>query len=327
MAEQNIGKVVQVVGPVLDIRFENGHLPALLNAVHVDNAGETVVCEVAQQLGDDTVRCIAMSSTDGLQRGTPALDTGASISVPVGDECLGRVFNLLGEPVDNLPAPEDAERYQCIFAKNEGAVVMPAAGANFSRELMKRLEIRGAEFTYVTLHASLGMFREIDVEDLTKHKADSEQMEVTAEASQVFNAASARESKICAVGTTTLRALETASTANGEIKPFEGWTNRFIFPPYQFTTANCLISNFQLPYSMMLMNQASFGGYEQVMNAYDIALKIEQTAGYYECQKCGHKYIPTFNSVMWAMHFGRTRYMKCPECNKRSWQKKVLKKG
>jgi S-adenosylmethionine:tRNA ribosyltransferase-isomerase len=106
-------------------------------------------------------------------------------------------------------------------------------------------------------------------------------MEVTAEASQVFNAASARESKICAVGTTTLRALETASTANGEIKPFEGWTNRFIFPPYQFTTANCLISNFQLPYSMMLMNQASFGGYEQVMNAYDIALKEGYRFGFY----------------------------------------------
>ena len=113
MAEQNIGKVVQVVGPVLDIRFDNGHLPALLNAVHVDNGGETVVCEVAQQLGDDTVRCIAMSSTDGMVRGAKAVDTGAGITVPVGHETLGRVFNLLGEAIDNKEQPTTAER-RCI---------------------------------------------------------------------------------------------------------------------------------------------------------------------------------------------------------------------
>ena len=113
MAEQNIGKVVQVVGPVLDIRFDNGHLPALLNAVHVDNEGETVVCEVAQQLGDDTVRCIAMSSTDGMVRGAKAVDTGAGITVPVGHETLGRVFNLLGEAIDNKEQPTTAER-RCI---------------------------------------------------------------------------------------------------------------------------------------------------------------------------------------------------------------------
>ena len=113
MAEQNIGKVVQVVGPVLDIRFENGQLPALLNAIHVDNGGETVVCEVAQQLGDDTVRCIAMSSTDGMVRGARAVDTGAGITVPVGKETLGRIFNLLGEAIDNGEQPETAERH-CI---------------------------------------------------------------------------------------------------------------------------------------------------------------------------------------------------------------------
>jgi S-adenosylmethionine:tRNA ribosyltransferase-isomerase len=183
--------------------------------------------------------------------------------------------------IKRAPEADDADRYQCIFAKNEGAVVLPAAGANFSREMLKRLEIRGAEFTYVTLHASLGMFREIDVEDLTKHKPDSEQMEVNEEASKKFNEAAARESRICAVGTTTLRAIETASTANGQIKPFEGWTNRFIFPPYQFTTANCLVSNFQLPYSTMLMNQAAFGGYDEVMNAYNIALKEGYRFGFY----------------------------------------------
>ena len=113
MAEQNVGKVVQVVGPVLDIRFDNGHLPALLNAVHVDNNGEVVVCEVAQQLGDDTVRCIAMSSTDGMVRGARAVDTGGGITVPVGHETLGRIFNLLGEAIDNGEQPKTAER-RCI---------------------------------------------------------------------------------------------------------------------------------------------------------------------------------------------------------------------
>ena len=113
MAEQNVGKVVQVVGPVLDIRFDNGHLPALLNAVHVDNNGEVVVCEVAQQLGDDTVRCIAMSSTDGMVRGARAVDTGEGITVPVGHETLGRIFNLLGEAIDNGEQPKTAER-RCI---------------------------------------------------------------------------------------------------------------------------------------------------------------------------------------------------------------------
>ena len=113
MAEQNVGKVVQVVGPVLDIRFENGHLPALLNAIHVDNNGETVVCEVAQQLGDDTVRCIAMSSTDGMVRGARAVDTGEGITVPVGPQTLGRIFNLLGEAIDNQEQPQTEERH-CI---------------------------------------------------------------------------------------------------------------------------------------------------------------------------------------------------------------------
>ncbi len=177
--------------------------------------------------------------------------------------------------------PDDAERFQTEFATVEGAVVAPATSCNFSRILLKRMEIAGIEKAFITLHASLGMFREIDVEDLTKHKCDSEQMEVTHEASDIFNHASENERRICAVGTTTLRALETASTANGMIKPFEGWTNKFIFPPYEFKTANCLVSNFQLPYSSLLMAQAAFGGYEKVMEAYKIALEEEYNFGFY----------------------------------------------
>lgn len=183
--------------------------------------------------------------------------------------------------INRKPEPEDAKRYQTIFARNEGAVVAPAAGCNFSRELLKRMEIKGIDLGFLTLHTSLGVFREIDVEDLTKHKTDSEQMDVNEELCDKFNAANKRGCRICAVGTSTLRALETASTANGMIKPFEGWTNKFIFPPYQFSTANCLISKLQLPYSTMLMNQASFGNYDQVMDAYKIAIQEEYQFGFY----------------------------------------------
>lgn len=175
----------------------------------------------------------------------------------------------------------DAQRYQTIYAANEGAVVAPAVGCNFEPRLLKCLEIVGVKFGYVTLHASLGMFREIDVEDLYKHKSDSEQLYVNQTVSDIFNEASTKEKRICSVGTTTLRALETASTANGMIKPFEGWTNKFIFPQYKFTTANCLLSNLQLPLSTMLMSQAAFGGYEKVMDAYREAIKEKYRFGFY----------------------------------------------
>lgn len=201
-------------------------------------------------------------------------------------EDFKRDLYALGNPpipshFNRRPEAGDVERYQSIFAKNEGAVVIPAASCNFTRSLVKRMEIKGIEYGFLTLHASLHMFREIDVEDLTKHKTDSEQMDVTETLTTPFNEAAERGSRICAVGTTTLRALETASTANGMIKPYVGWTNKFIFPPYQFTTANCLISNLQLPYSTMLMNQAAFGGYDEVMNAYHVALKEKYHFGFY----------------------------------------------
>ena len=177
--------------------------------------------------------------------------------------------------------PMDAERYQTIFAEKEGAVVAPMAGAHFSRELLKRMEIKGINRTAITLHASLSMFRDIDVEDLTKHKMDSEQMFVNDEAADMFNQTHEREHKVCAIGTTVLRALETASMSNGYIKPYEGWTSRFIFPPYEFSTADALVSNFQQPLSTMLMNACAFGGYDMVMEAYNVAVKEGYRFGAY----------------------------------------------
>ena len=176
---------------------------------------------------------------------------------------------------------EDSERYQTVFASKEGAVIAPYAGLHFSKELMKRMRIKGIEYGFITLHCSLSMFRSIDVEDLQKHKLDSEQMKISEEMVSIFNTKYAQERKICAVGTSVLRALETASTIKGKIKEYDGWTNRFIFPPYEFQTANCLLSNFQMPLSTMLMNKAAFAGYELMMKAYEIAIKKGYKFGCY----------------------------------------------
>lgn len=175
----------------------------------------------------------------------------------------------------------DEERFQTIFAKNEGAVAVPAAGTHFSRELLKRMEIKGIDSAFVTSHMSLGNFREIDVEDLTKHKMDSEQMEITAETAKYVNQKREENRSICAVGTTVMRALETVVGTEGKVKAYEGWTNKFIFPPYDFTVANSLITNFHLPYSTLLMLTAAFGDYDQVMNAYEVAIKEEYRFGVY----------------------------------------------
>ena len=184
---------------------------------------------------------------------------------------------FINRPVE----PEDEERYQTIFAKNEGAVVAPTAGMHFSRELLKRLEIKGCEFAYVTLHAGLGNFREIDVEDLTKHKMDSEQMLITAENVEIINKARTGRHNICAVGTTVMRAIESSVSTDGFVKPYDGWTNKFIFPPYDFSVANRMITNFHLPLSTLLMMVAAFGGYDMVMNAYRVALKEKYRFGTY----------------------------------------------
>ena len=176
---------------------------------------------------------------------------------------------------------EDHTRFQTIYAKNEGAVTAPAAGLHFSRELMKRMEIKGVEAAYVTMHIGQGNFREIDVEDLTKHKTDSEQMFVEREATEIVNRAKDTDHKVCAIGTSVMRVLETAVGADGRLKEYEGWTNKLIFPPYDFQFADSLITNFHLPYSTMLMVTAAFGGYDLVMHAYDVALENDYRFGAY----------------------------------------------
>ena len=169
--------------------------------------------------------------------------------------------SIINRPVE----PEDSERFQSIFARNEGAVTAPTASLHFSRERMKRM----------------GNFRDIDVEDLTKHKTDSEQMIVTEEAVKVVNRAKDLNRQVCAVGTTVMRAIESTVSTDGHLKEYEGWTNKFIFPPYDFTVANAMVSNFHMPLSTLLMIVAAFGGYEQVMEAYNVALKEDYRFGTY----------------------------------------------
>lgn len=177
--------------------------------------------------------------------------------------------------------PLDAERYQCIFAKNEGAVMAPAAGLHFSRELMKRLEIKGVERGFLTLHSGRGNFREIDVEDLTKHRMDSEEMYVREDLVDMVNAAKDRGNRVCAVGTSVMRGVASSVCMNGHLMTYEGWTNKFIFPPYDFTVCDSMITNFHLPYSTMLMMTCAFGGYDLVMKAYHEAVKNEYRFGAY----------------------------------------------
>jgi S-adenosylmethionine:tRNA ribosyltransferase-isomerase len=177
--------------------------------------------------------------------------------------------------------PEDKERYQTIFAKHEGAVAAPVAGLHFSRELLKRLEIKGIHFAEITLHVGLGNFRTVDVEDLTKHKMDSEQIMITDEASEIVNKAKDAKKQICAVGTTVMRTLESSVSTTGYLKPFDGWTNKFIFPPYEFNVPTCIVSNFHLPFSTLLMMVSAFAGYEFLFEAYKTAIKEKYRFGTY----------------------------------------------
>ena len=169
--------------------------------------------------------------------------------------------------------PEDEERYQTIFAKHEGAVAAPTAGLHFSKHLMKRLEIKGIDFAEMTLHVGLGTFNPVEVEDLSKHKMDSEQIIVQDEAVGIVNNAIATKRKICAVGTTVMRTVESAVSSNHKLKPYTGWTNKFIFPPYDFSISNCIVTNFHTPKSTLLMMVAAFAGYDFVMEAYQEAIK------------------------------------------------------
>ena len=171
------------------------------------------------------------------------------------------------------PEERDARDYQCIFAEKEGAVVAPAAGLHFSRGLLTRLQIKGVQKAFVTVHSGLGAFREIDVEDLTKHRMDSEQMLATPELVATVNAARDGGHRVCAVGTSVLRAIATAESMGGHMKTYDGWTNKFIFPPYDFSVCDAMVSNFHMPYSTMLMMVSAFGGFELIKHAYDVAVE------------------------------------------------------
>jgi S-adenosylmethionine:tRNA ribosyltransferase-isomerase len=177
--------------------------------------------------------------------------------------------------------PEDRDRYQTVFAQYEGAVAAPTAGMHFSRELLKRLEIKGLEFAFITMHVGLGNFRTVDVEDLTKHKMDSERMIITEEAVRIVNNARDNKQKICAVGTSVLRTLESSVTTTGNLTPYDGWTNKFIFPPYDFNAPTSLISNFHLPLSTLLMTVSAFAGYDLLFKAYKEAVKHKYNFGTY----------------------------------------------
>ncbi len=194
------------------------------------------------------------------------------------DEEFRRNVEILGETplpkyIKRKATAEDKERYQTIFAKHEGAVAAPTAGLHFSRELMKRLELKGVEFAEVTLHVGLGTFRPVEVEDLTKHKMDSEQFIIEEKQANIVNTGIELKKQICAVGTTSMRAIESAVSANKTLKPANDWTSKFIFPPYDFSIANSMITNFHMPESTLLMMVCAFGGYENVLNAYEVAVK------------------------------------------------------
>jgi S-adenosylmethionine:tRNA ribosyltransferase-isomerase len=194
------------------------------------------------------------------------------------EEDFKRVLNSLGETplpkyIKRKPDEEDRERYQTVYAKHEGAVAAPTAGLHFSIELIKKLEIQGIRFAEVTLHTGLGTFRPIEVEDLSKHKMDAEFYSIEDQACKIVNKAKTEGHRICSVGTTTMRALETSFTADKLLKPSEGWTNIFIHPPYNFSISDALITNFHLPKTSLLIMVCAFAGYDLAMEAYKKAIK------------------------------------------------------
>lgn len=259
----------------------------LLRELNADNKFWDVLVEPARKIrignklyfGGDAMVAEVIDNTTSRGRTLRFLYDGTH------DEFKQALYALGETPLPDYikrPAePEDAERYQCIFASEEGAVMAPAAGMHFSRELLKRFEIKGVEKGFVTLHSGRGNFKDIDVEDLTKHRMDSEEMIVDGDLVDQINAAKDRESRVCAVGTSVLRALASSVCMNGHIMPYTGWTNKFIFPPHEFSVCTSMISNFHMPYSTMLMMVAAFGGYNLVMKAYDVAIKEKYQFGAY----------------------------------------------
>lgn len=193
------------------------------------------------------------------------------------EEFRAKLFSFGEMPIPRYIGREaeelDKERYQTIYSKNEGAVAAPTAGLHYSRELMKRLEIKGIEFAEVTLHVGLGTFRPVEVEDITKHKMDSEQIIIPEAAANMVTSAKDNKKRICAVGTTSMRAIESSVSTDNRLKPYDGWTNKFVFPPYEFSIADSMVTNFHMPESTLLMMVSAFGGYDHIMHAYKVALK------------------------------------------------------
>ncbi len=179
------------------------------------------------------------------------------------------ILNLRGE---KHAQPDDEFNYQTVYATQEGSVAAPTAGMHFSKILMKRMELQDVNFAEVTLHTGMGNFRDIEVEDLTKHKTDSEEINISQETCDMINATKEAKHRVFAVGTTTLKVMETVVSITGKLKPMKGWTNKFIFPPYDFNTADALITNFHLPKSPMMMEVAAFAGYDFLMKAYKEAV-------------------------------------------------------
>ncbi|AXT19047.1 tRNA preQ1(34) S-adenosylmethionine ribosyltransferase-isomerase QueA [Flavobacteriaceae bacterium AU392] len=220
---------------------------------------------------DDTLVAEVIDNTTSRGRTLRFLFDGSYIE-------FRKKLNELGETplpkyIKREVEPEDEERYQTIFAKNEGAVAAPTAGLHFSKHLLKRLEIKGVDFAEITLHVGLGTFNPVEVEDLSKHKMDSEEILVEKPATDVINAALKNKRRICAVGTTAMRAIESSVSSNGTLNEYAGWTNKFIFPPYDFSIANCMITNFHTPKSTLLMMASAFAGHDFIIRAYEEAIK------------------------------------------------------
>ena len=202
------------------------------------------------------------------------------------NEEFRNTLNKLGEtPLPKWIRPEvepiDDERYQTIYAKHEGAVAAPTAGLHFSKHMLKRFEIKGVKTAEITLHIGLGSFSTVDVEDLTKHKMDSEQIHIEQNAVDIINQAKEQKRKICCIGTTTMRTIESSVSTMGTLKPYEGWTNKFIFPPYDFAIANSMVTNFHLPYSTQLMMVSAFAGYDDTLELYKVAQEEKYRFGTY----------------------------------------------
>ena len=219
---------------------------------------------------DDTLVAEVIDNTTSRGRTLRFLFDGPYHEFKKTIETLGEtpLPKLIKRPVE----PEDKDRYQTIFAKHEGAVAAPFAGMHFSRELVKRLELQGVNFADITLHVGLGTFRSVDVEDLSKHKMDSEQVIIDEKTTGIVNKAKESKKRVCAVGTTVSRSIESSTSIGGFLKSYNGWTNKFIFPPYDFSVANSMITNLHLPQSTLMMHVSAFAGFDFLQKAYKEAV-------------------------------------------------------